>query len=133
MALNAIMNLFTQLYALLTLVPFLAFIVVWAIAYYITKNKRSSTRIAVEATALVLISSVSSMIEHLFGTGFGFWFIILMLLITAGFLGNKMNRKKGTVLMLPIARTVLRLGFLVLSACYFLLFIIGVGKYFIIT
>jgi hypothetical protein len=116
-------------YTFLALVPFVSFFIVWGIVYGITKDKRKATHRAIDITTLFLIGSVSVLTRHLFGTGFGLWAVILIFLIAGGMLGNLQNRVKGKINFLKITRSLLRFGFVFLSACYVLLLCIGIGKY----
>lgn len=118
-----------SVYTFLALVPFVSFFATWGITYYFTKDKKKSTYVSVDVTTVFLIGSVAVMTRELFATGLGIWAIILMFLIAGGLLGNMQNRMKGKIDPLKIGRTLLRLGFVVLSACYVLLVFIGIGKY----
>lgn len=84
-----------------------------------------------DITTLFLIGSVAFMSRNLFGSGMLFWTIVLLFLIAAGLLGNLQNRMKGRIDIIKIARTLGRFGFLVLTACYVLLLVVGIGKYMI--
>lgn len=118
-------------YALLATVPFLGFALFWAIGYVFFRDKKRSTRLAMDVTTLLLIGAVASMWNHLFQSRFGFWLIVLAILIAVGLLGGYQNRVKGAIDMRKIARIVWRIGFLCLSVLYILFLLINVGAYFI--
>lgn len=118
-------------YTFLALVPFVSFFATWGITYYITRDKKKATYLSVDVTTLFLIGSVAVMTRELFETGLGLWAMILLFLIAGGLLGNMQNRVKGKIDPVKIGRTLLRLGFVVLSACYVLLVFIGIGKYIV--
>lgn len=120
-----------QLYTFLALVPFVAFFIVWVVVYYYTKDKRRATHLSMDITTLFLIGSVSFMSRNLFDSGMLLWTIVLLFLVAAGLLGNMQNRLKGKIDLIKIARTLGRLGFVLLTACYVLLLFIGIGKYMI--
>ncbi len=82
-----------------------------------------------DVTTLFLIGSVAVMSNRLFQSGMLFWTVVLLFLVLAGLLGNLQTRIRGRVDMGKIAKTLSRLGFVVLSACYVVLLIIGIGKY----
>lgn len=120
-----------QLYTFLAVVPFVAFIIVWIAVYYYTKDKRKATHLSMDITTLFLIGSVAFMSRNLFDSGMLLWTIVLLFLVAAGLLGNMQNRLKGKIDLIKIARTLGRLGFVLLTACYVLLLFIGIGKYMI--
>lgn len=121
----------TTLYALLATVPFIAFALVWAGAYLVTRDKRITTRLAMDVTTILLIGAVASMWNRLFGSKFGFWLIILVILIAVGLLGGYQNRVKGIIDLKKIIRIVWRIGFLCLSAMYVIFLLLNIGAYVI--
>ncbi|PZE22664.1 DUF3397 domain-containing protein [Paenibacillus xerothermodurans] len=125
---NGFFTLLQTVYTFLALVPFVAFFAAWGITYWFTRNKRKATHAAIDVTTLFLIGSVSVITRELFGTSFGLWAVVLLFLIAGGLLGNLQNRIKGKINLLKIVRTLSRLGFVVLSACYLVLICIGIGK-----
>ncbi|XOK58937.1 DUF3397 domain-containing protein [Paenibacillus elgii] len=128
---SALFGWLQQLYTFLALVPFVAFFIVWVVVYYYTKDKRRATHLSMDITTLFLIGSVSFMSRNLFDSGMLLWTIVLLFLVAAGLLGNMQNRLKGKIDLIKIARTLGRLGFVLLTACYVLLLFIGIGKYMI--
>jgi hypothetical protein len=120
-----------MVYKLMAAVPFVPFLLVWAIGYGITRDKRKATHRAIDVTALFLIGSVSIISKQLFNTDFGFWVVILVLLIVCGLVGNLQNRTKGKVNPWKLTKTLLRFSFIFLSASYMLLLCIAIGKYII--
>jgi hypothetical protein len=119
------------LYALLATVPFLGFAVFWGIGYWIFRDKKRTTRLAMDVTTLFLIGAVASLWNHLFQSRFGFWLIVLLLLISIGLLGGYQNREKGAIDMRKIMRIVWRIGFVFLSVMYVLFLILNIGAYLI--
>ncbi|ALS21355.1 DUF3397 domain-containing protein [Paenibacillus naphthalenovorans] len=129
---NEILEWLHQLYKVIAFVPFVAFLITWLIVYYgCGRNKRKATYVSMDITTLFLIGSVAYMSRNLFGSGMLLWTIILFFLIAAGLLGNLQNRIKGRIDLVKIVRTLGRLGFLLLGACYVLLLFFGIGKYMI--
>ncbi|MEK8129703.1 DUF3397 domain-containing protein [Paenibacillus filicis] len=126
---NVIWNLLHQLYTLLALVPFVAFFITWFIVYRMTGDKRRATHLSMDITTLFLIGSVGFISRNLFGSAFLLWMIILLFLVAAGLLGSMQTRMKGRVNLMKITRTLSRLGFLILTACYVLLLVVGIGTY----
>jgi hypothetical protein len=118
-------------YTFLALVPFVTFFAAWGIVYGMSKDKKKSTSVAIDVTTLFLIGSVSVLTKKVLGSEMGLWIVVLLFLIAGGLIGNLQNRLKGKIDPLKIIRALLRLGFVVLSACYVLLLCIGLGKYII--
>jgi hypothetical protein len=118
-----------MVYKLMAVVPFVPFFLAWAIAYGITRDKRKSTHRAIDVTAFFLIGSVSLISKRIFSTDFGFWMVILVLLIVGGLVGNIQNQKKGKINPWKMTKTLLRFSFIFLSASYILLLCIAIGKY----
>lgn len=123
-----LLNWLYQLYILLALVPFVAFFITWFIVFGVSRDKRRATHLSMDMTTLFLIGSVAYMGRSIFGSGMLLWTVLLLFLVAAGLLGNMQNRLRGRIDLIKIARTLSRLGFLVLTACYVLLMLIGIGK-----
>lgn len=120
-------------YYLVSVLPFAVFIAVWFGTYLFMKDKKRSTHISMDVTALFLVGSVSLLVEEVFDSNFGFWFILLFILITAGLLGGYQNRIRGKVQIGKIVRAELRLGFMLLSTAYVFLAAIGIVKQFFLS
>ncbi|KIL41736.1 hypothetical protein SD70_05030 [Gordoniibacillus kamchatkensis] len=118
-------------YALLATVPFLAFALFWGLGYLIFRDKKRSTRLAMDVTTLLLVGAVASMWNRLFQSNFGFWLIVLAILIAVGLLGGYQNREKGAIDMRKIVRIVWRIGFVCLSALYVVFLVLNIGAYLI--
>jgi hypothetical protein len=120
-----------SVYTFLALVPFVSFFVAWGVVYGLTKNKKKATHTAIDVTTLFLIGSVSVLTKKLLGSEMGLWFVVLLFLVSGGLIGNLQNRMKGKIDLRKIVKTLLRLGFVVLSTCYVLLLCFGLGKYIV--
>lgn len=116
-----------HLYGYLSVLPFVPFIIVYAAALYRTRDKKRSLRLAMDITMVFLIGIVAGLFNQVFGSTFGFYGILLVMLIGAGLLGNVQYRVKGRVDMARIARAIWRIGFFVMSVCYILLMAVGVS------
>jgi len=116
-------------YAVLATISFLSFPLFWFIVYFVYKDKKKATRVAMDITTFLLVGSVSVMYDHLFSPSFsGFWIIMLCFLIGAGLIGNKQNREYGQIDVKRIIKVIWRLGFLVLSFFYFVFLLVGLVK-----
>ncbi|UKS30291.1 DUF3397 domain-containing protein [Paenibacillus sp. HWE-109] len=130
---NMIASWLMNLYAVLTVAPFITFAILWFLAYVFLRDKKMTTRLTMDVTTLFLLGSVSVMWNKLFHTQFGFWLITLVLLIAFGIIGGYQTHIKGQTDLLRVSRVVWRLGFLGLSALYILLFFLHVGKNYIFS
>jgi hypothetical protein len=117
-----------SLYTWLAVVPFISFILIWFLVYVFLKNKKMTTRLTVDITMIFMIGSVSATWNHLFHAQFGFWMIILVLLIAFGLIGGYQNQTKGYNDLLKVFRVVWRMGFVALSALYLILLMLIVIK-----
>ncbi len=86
-----------------------------------------------DITTFFLVGSVAQMWDRLFAASFGFWLIILVILISFGLLGGYQNRIRGSANLLKVTRVVWRFSFLFLFAIYFILVFSNIVKYFIFS
>jgi hypothetical protein len=129
---EAMINLFTNFYAYMAIIPFIPFLIVCAAAYFMTNNGKKAIVWAMDITTFFLIGAVSVMYNVVFPSGLGgIWWIVLLFLITGGLIANMQNKLKGQIDPRRIVRAVWRLGFLFLSLFYVLLFIVGITQKFI--
>lgn len=117
-----------QIYALLAIIPFLSFLLLWLLHYAFKRDKKKATALAMDITTFLLMGSVSVMYDRIFKGVGGFWIILLLFLIAAGLIGGVQNRLKGAVDVRKLIRVVWRFGFLFLSLFYVLFLFIGIGK-----
>ncbi|UJF35122.1 DUF3397 domain-containing protein [Paenibacillus hexagrammi] len=128
---STLTDVLSKIYALFAIAPFLTFVVIWFVVYFIMKDKKKTTRLTMDITTCFLIGSVAFMWNQLFQTSFGFWLIMLVLLIAFGTIGGYQTRLKGKTDLLKVSRVVWRFGFLGLSMLYILLFLLNIGKNYI--
>ncbi|MDB5052310.1 MAG: hypothetical protein JWM44_360, partial [Bacilli bacterium] len=99
-----ILNFAVHFYAALAFIPYLSFIVLWFITYFITHDKKKSTRISIDVTTLLLIGAVARQLHKLFGSSLGFWILLFILLLSAGLIGRQQNDLRGTVNVMRILK-----------------------------
>jgi hypothetical protein len=114
-----------QAYGYLSVMPFIPFAAVYIGTYLYTRDRKQSIRLAMDVTMVFLIGSVSGLFNQLFGGSFGFYGILLVMLIGAGLLGNLQHRTKGKLDPVRIIRVIWRIGFFVLAVLYIIFLIIG--------
>lgn len=120
--------LLVNIFTFLAIAPFVSFILVWIIFYFIYQEKKKATQIAMDVTVVFLIIVVSAMYNDIFNSRIGFWLIVLCFLLATGFIGNAQNRLKGRLDFPKIYKIVWRVGFIVLACLYVLFMIIGIIK-----
>ncbi len=109
----------------LCVLPFLPFILVYAAGLLRKESKPRSLQRAMDFTTPFLIFSVSALYNYVFVSSFGFYLLLLILLILAGLLGSAQNRKRGRIDPGKLIKGFWRLSFLLLTPCYILL--VGIG------
>ncbi|MFD2612789.1 DUF3397 domain-containing protein [Paenibacillus gansuensis] len=118
----------SNLFGMMAVVPVIPFAAAWLIGYGIVKNRKQAAGIAMDITTLFLIAAVAALFNRLFSSGFGFYGILLFLLLSAGLIGSAQNRIKGKVNVPKLSRALWRMSFLVLSFFYILFMIWGISK-----
>lgn len=126
---EAVIDIISRIYAALAVMPFASFFVIWFAVFMLSRDKKISTGAAMDLTFILLLGSISILMERVFGSRFGFWLLVLLLLIAAGWIGREQNRLKGRINLPRLLKVVSRGGFLVLSAVYLILLIIGICQY----
>jgi len=115
----------------LSVIPFIPFFLVYFIVIRKGNSRKQAIELAMDVTTFFLIFSVSALFNITFQSKFGFYLILLLLLIGAGLIGSAQNRWKGRVNGKRLVRAVWRLGFVALSAGYLLFTFFGLLTYII--
>ena len=116
------------IYAYLSMAPVIPFaIILFGYGAYI-QDRKKALRLAMDVTTAFLIGSVSGLFNVLFGGQFGFYGILLFMVLGGGLLGNAQFRKRGSIDAKRIFRTVWRLSFFTMGLLYILFMCIGIGK-----
>lgn len=123
-----IVDAFIWLYAVLAIAPFLPFAFVWIAVYISRKEKKLATKRAMDVTTFALVGVVAVLYNDVFQSTFGLYLLLLLFLLGFGLLGNMQQRTRGRFDLMRTLRAVWRLGFLGLTAAYFLLMAIGITK-----
>ncbi|NWL86827.1 DUF3397 domain-containing protein [Paenibacillus sp. 79R4] len=112
-----------------TVLPIIPFFLVYLISIFLKKEKRASLLLAMDVTTFFLILSVSILFNNVFHSQFGFYLILLILLIVVGLIGGAQNRLKGKVDVGRMLRAVWRLTFAGAGIVYIILFLISFFTY----
>lgn len=115
-------------YAFLAVIPVIPFALIYWGYGSLTNDKKKAFMLAMDVTTVLLVGCVAVLFNSIFGGKFGFYLIILVLLLLGGFIGNLQFRKKGAVDTKKVFRAVWRIGFLFMSVLYVLFMFIGIGK-----
>ncbi|MCL6605772.1 MAG: DUF3397 domain-containing protein [Paenibacillus sp.] len=113
----------------LSIIPILPFFLIYFISIALKKEKKKSILVAMDVTTLFLLLSVSALFNNIFQSTFGFYLILLIVLIAAGLIGGAQNRLKGQVDGKRLLRAVWRLSFLFMSFGYLVFMFVGLIKY----
>jgi hypothetical protein len=113
------------IYKALAYIPHLTFIVMWFLIYFIKHDKKKSTQWAIGITTVLLLGTVAMQMHKLFNSWFGFWFMVLIILLVTGFIGRQQNDLRGFVHFPRILKILSRIGFVVLSFFYIILLLIS--------
>ncbi|WP_409341271.1 DUF3397 domain-containing protein [Paenibacillus sp. MBLB4367] len=130
---DAIVVVFRHIVAAIAIVPFVTFFGVWFVTFGVTKDKKQSTRVSMDVTFVLLLATLSIMTANVFGSSLLYWFVILLFLLAAAWIGREQNRKYGQVNVVKLLKMLSRLGFFVLSLLYFVLLLIGIARYMTMT
>ena len=124
------MNFLRELYAYMSVLPFIIFAVVFFLYFYWKRDHRRAIVRAMDATTFFLIGADAGLTDLLFRLSFSsIWLYILVFLLAFGLIGNVQHRMKGKVDGARALRVVWRLGFFVLSFLYVLLLLAGIVTY----
>lgn len=121
---GSIWDSLVRAYAVLAVVPIVPFLLVFAVASLRGVARRKAVMLAMDVTTVFLIGSVANLLNGRFGTSFGLYILILLMLIGGGLIGNAQNRVKGRVDRVRLFRAVWRLSFFALATLFVPLFLL---------
>ncbi|WP_127533049.1 DUF3397 domain-containing protein [Paenibacillus kobensis] len=117
-----------HIYAYLAVIPVIPFFLIYWVYGSISNNRKKAFGLAMDVTTVLLIGCVAVLFDFVFGSKFGFYLIVLILILLGGLIGNMQFRKRGEVDTKKIFRAVWRIGFLFMSVLYVLFMFIGIGQ-----
>lgn len=123
------MDLLRNSIIIFSILPFFPFLLVYLGHYRWKNNKSTALLLAMDVTTFFLILSVSALFNNTFNTGFGFYLILLLLLIAVGLVGGAQNRIKGGIDLKRMSRAVWRMTFILMSVSYIIFAIVGLIRY----
>lgn len=118
---SSIWDSLVRAYAAIAMVPIVPFLLVFIIAAIRGGDRKKAFRLAMDVSTAFLIGCVATLLNFRLNTNFGLFFIILVLLIGGGMIGNAQNRIKGKLDSVKIVRAVWRLSFFAMTILYILL------------
>lgn len=113
----------------ISVIPIVPFLIVYFAGIGLKREKKSTFLLAMDVTTLFLFLSVSALFNIIFNLDFGFYLILLIVLISAGLIGGAQNRLKGKVDGKRLFRAVWRLSFILMTVSYVLFLIVGLIQY----
>ncbi len=123
---GSIWNALVQSYAFLATVPIIPFILVYVIMTIRGNDKKSAIQLSMDVTTAFLFGCVASLLNDRLGTSFGPFFLLLIMLVGGGLIGNAQNRARGKVDPRKLLRAVWRLSFFGLSVLYIILMLLAI-------
>jgi len=121
---SSIWNALVQAYAFLATVPVIPFILVYVIMTVRGNDKKNAIQLSMDITTVFLLGVVAHLLNERLGTSFAPFFLLLVMLIGGGLIGNAQNRVRGKVDPKKLVRAIWRLSFFGLSVLYiFLMFL----------
>ncbi|GBG06142.1 hypothetical protein PAT3040_00648 [Paenibacillus agaridevorans] len=125
---NAIMDSLWKATTALALFPIVPFVIVlFGYGAYV-RDRKKALRMAMDVSTIFLILCVSGQYSLMFDSTFGFYGILLIMILAAGLLGNAQFRKRGSVDVKRIFRAIWRLSFFAMSFLYVIFMIVLLGK-----
>jgi hypothetical protein len=118
---SSIWDSLVHAYAVLAVVPIVPFLLVFFVVSIRNGDRKKAFRMAMDVTNAFLIGCVAMLINSRLNTHFGLFFLILLLLIGGGLIGNAQNRVRGKVDVSKLVRAVWRLSFFLMTVLYVLL------------
>ncbi|WP_178023132.1 DUF3397 domain-containing protein [uncultured Paenibacillus sp.] len=123
------MEAFVSSFIVLAMLPIIPFGLIYFIHYQVKRDKKAALKLAMDVTTLFLILSVSALFNNVFDSSFGFYLILIILLVVGGLIGGAQTRLKGKVDGRKLLRVVWRLAFAGTGLAYILLFLISFITY----
>lgn len=120
--------LFTP-FIVFSILPPIPFLLVYFIHFFMKGDKKAALMLAMDVSTLFLILATAALFNNVFNNGFGFYLILLVVLITCGLIGGAQNRMKGKVDVQRLIRAVWRLTFAGTGVAYIILFVISLITY----
>lgn len=112
----------------LSVIPIVPFLIVFSLEKGLKKIKENFYA-RYGRDHIFLLLSVSALFNNIFNSGFGFYLILIIVLISAGLIGGAQNRMKGKVDGKRLFRAVWRLSFFFMSVGYLLFMFVGLITY----
>lgn len=115
---SSIWDSLVRAYAVLAVVPIIPFLLVYFVVSIRSGDRRIAVHMAMDVTNAFLIGCVAMLINRRLNTDFGLFFLILLLLIGGGLIGNAQNRVRGKVDASKLAKAVWRISFFAMTVLY---------------
>ncbi|WP_256702848.1 DUF3397 domain-containing protein [Paenibacillus sp. FSL H7-0326] len=125
------MNVIGSFLVVLSMLPFFPFLIVYYGMVYFKKPKKTALHTAMDVTTIFLIAAVAALFNSTFNLSFGFYLILLVMLISLGLIGSAQTRLKGKINYRRMIRAVWRMAFVVMGFSYIVLLAFGLFSYII--
>lgn len=121
---SSIWHALIKSYAMLATIPVVPFILVYQFMKFKGADRKRAIRLAMDVTTPFLFGIVGYLLNSRLHTSFGPFFLLLVMLIGGGLIGNAQNRVRGKIEPLKLLRAVWRLSFFGMSALYLILMLL---------
>ena len=125
------MNTIESFLSVLSMLPFFPFLIVYFLVLYYKKQKKVALLTAMDVTTIFLIAAVAALFNNTFDSGFGFYLILILLLIALGLIGSAQTRLRGKIDYKRMFRVVWRMTFVLMGFSYLVLMAFGLFSYII--
>ncbi|WP_025028056.1 DUF3397 family protein [Caldalkalibacillus mannanilyticus] len=115
-----LVSLFANLFALFTIFPILSAIIIYALVFLVTKDKKNALEWSINITTVLLLISVNMSIQLLWDLSL-FWLILLIILLIIGGLTFLQFSVYNQLHYARLARGVIRLTFVLFLPIYLVL------------
>ncbi|MFC5467151.1 DUF3397 domain-containing protein [Cohnella suwonensis] len=122
---GAIWHALVQSYAFIATVPVIPFLLVYFVGAR-GGDRKAAVRLAMDVTTIFLIGFVAGALNTRLHSNFSLYFILLVMLVGGGLIGNAQNRLRGKVDAGKLFRAVWRLSFFCLVPVYLLLMLLEI-------
>lgn len=117
-------------FAALATIPFLTFFIVYAVAVRLTDDRKRSVQWSIDITNVLLIVAVGALWQHVSGSFASWWMTLGLLLAFYLLLAMLQIWVRGKINWQRLGQGGWRIAFLLFSAMYVILFMIGIGQTF---
>lgn len=124
------MNVLTNLWGILIVMPFVGFVLVYLLIYRWKKDRRQAVKWSINITNILLMEAVVVTYALIWPEAWSAWlWLVLLFILLATLLGWMQVKLRGKLSLSRIGVSTWRISFVILSAAYVFLVVTGIWKY----